>query len=130
SMAATTAHRFSSYHVAGNREGLSAFLKQSIKWTFWPSLAATLLLLAFGRPILSLFGPEFTGGYYLMFILAIGLLARAAIGPIERLLNMLGEQRVCALAHAGAFGVNFCLCIILIPHFGAAGAAIATACAL
>lgn len=130
SIAATTAHRFSSFHVAGDRAGLAAFLAQSIKWTFWPSLAATLLLLAFGRPILSLFGAEFTGGYYLMFILAVGLLARAAIGPIERLLNMLGEQRVCALAHAGAFGVNICLCIILIPHFGAAGAAIATATAL
>jgi O-antigen/teichoic acid export membrane protein len=130
SIAATTAHRFSTYHVAGDREGLSAFLAQSIKWTFWPSLAATALLLAFGRPILSLFGPEFTGGYYLMFILAIGLLARAAIGPIERLLNMLGEQRMCALVHAGAFAVNFCLCIILIPLLGPAGAAIATAVAL
>ena len=130
SIAATTAHRFSSYHVAGDREGLSAFLKQAIKWTFWPSLAATLLLLAFGRPILGLFGPEFTGGYYLMFILAIGLLARAAIGPIERLLNMLGEQRVCAMVHAGAFAVNFSLCIILVPILGPAGAAIATASAL
>ncbi|MGE0037773.1 MAG: oligosaccharide flippase family protein [Xanthobacteraceae bacterium] len=130
SIAATTAHRFSSFHVAGDREGLARFLKQAIKWTFWPSLAATLLLLAFGRPILRLFGAEFADGYYLMFILAIGLLARAAIGPIERLLNMLGEQRVCAMVHAGAFGINFALCLILIPVFGAAGAAIATAVAL
>ncbi len=130
SIAATTAHRFSSYHVAGDQAGLADFLEQAIKWTFWPSLAATALLLAFGRPILRLFGAEFAGGYYLMFILAIGLLARAAIGPIERLLNMLGEQRVCALVHAGAFAINFALCIILIPLLGAAGAAIATAVAL
>ena len=130
SIAATTAHRFSTFNVAGDRAGLAAFLAQTIKWTFWPSLAATLLLLAFGRPILGLFGAEFAGGYYLMFILAIGLLARAAIGPIERLLNMLGEQRSCALVHAGAFAVNFGLCVILIPLFGPAGAAIATAIAL
>ena len=32
-----------------------------------------------------------------MFILAAGLLARAAVGPVERLLNMLGEQRACAI---------------------------------
>ena len=38
-----------------------------------------------------------------MFILAIGLLARATVGPVERLLNMLGEQRACALVYAGAF---------------------------
>jgi O-antigen/teichoic acid export membrane protein len=130
SIAATTAHRFSSYNVAGDRAGLAAFLAQAIKWTFWPSLAATALLLAFGRPILRLFGAEFTGGYHLMFILALGLLARAAIGPIERLLNMLGEQRICALVHAGAFAVNLCLCVLLIPLLGTAGAAIATATAL
>jgi O-antigen/teichoic acid export membrane protein len=130
SVSATTAHRFSSYHVAGDRAGLTAFIAQSIKWTFWPSLAATALLLIFGRPMLSLFGAEFTQGYHLMFILAAGLLARAAIGPIERLLNMLGEQRVCAAVYAGAFAVNLVLCFILIPRFGMAGAAIATASAL
>jgi O-antigen/teichoic acid export membrane protein len=130
SIAATAAHRFSSYNVAGDRQGLAAFLAQVIRWTFWPSLAATMLLLVFGRPILRLFGAEFTDGYHLMFILALGLLARAAIGPIERLLNMLGEQRICALVHAAAFAVNFCLCVVLIPLIGPAGAAIATATAL
>jgi O-antigen/teichoic acid export membrane protein len=65
-----------------------------------------------------------------MFILAAGLLARAAIGPIERLLNMLGQQRVCAMVYAGAFAANLVLCFILIPLFGMAGAAIATASAL
>ena len=111
-------------------KALSAFLAQSIKWTFWPSVAATAVLLLFGRPILALFGAEFTDGYHLMFILAAGLLARAAIGPIERLLNMLGEQRVCAMVYAGAFAMNVVLCVILIPLFGPAGAAIATATAL
>jgi O-antigen/teichoic acid export membrane protein len=130
SVSATTAHRFSSYHVAGDRKGLSAFISQSIKWTFWPSLAATVLLLIFGRPMLSLFGAQFTDGYYLMFVLAFGLLARAAIGPIERLLNMLGEQRVCATVYATAFGINLGLCFVLIPSFGMLGAAIATASAL
>jgi O-antigen/teichoic acid export membrane protein len=130
SVSATTAHRFSSYHVAGDREGLSAFIAQSIKWTFWPSLAATALLLLFGKPMLSLFGAQFTDGYHLMFILALGLLARSAIGPIERLLNMLGEQRICAMVYAGAFGVNLALCFVLIPRFGMMGAAMSTASAL
>jgi len=130
SVSATTAHRFSSYHIAGDRDGLSAFIAQSIKWTFWPSLAAAALLLALGRPILGLFGPQFADGYEVMFILAAGLLARAAIGPIERLLNMLGEQRICAAVYAAAFAINLALCIVLIPSFGMAGAASATATAL
>jgi len=129
-ISATTAHRFSVYHVAGDRAGLSAFIAQSIRWTFWPSVAATALLLAAGQPLLRLFGAQFVSGYHLMFILAAGLLARAAIGPIERLLNMLGEQRACALIYGAAFAINFGACLALIPLFGAAGAAAATTTAL
>jgi O-antigen/teichoic acid export membrane protein len=130
SIAATTAHRVSAFHAAGDREGLAEFLRHAIRWTFWPSLAATALLLAFGRPILSLFGPQFTAGYPLMFILAVGLMARAAIGPMERFLNMIGQQRICALVYGSAFGVNLALCFVLIPPFGAVGAAIAISAAL
>jgi O-antigen/teichoic acid export membrane protein len=65
-----------------------------------------------------------------MFILALGLLSRAAVGPVERLLNMLGEQRACALVYAFAFALNLVLCVVLIPRFGAMGAAIATASAV
>ena len=48
-MSATTAHRFAEYHALGDRARLSAYVAHAIKWTFWPSLAATVLLLALGR---------------------------------------------------------------------------------
>jgi O-antigen/teichoic acid export membrane protein len=130
SVAAAATHKFSEYHVAGDRARLSAFLADAIKWTFWPSLAATALILALGKPFLWLFGPNFVDGYALMFILALGLVSRAAIGPVERLLNMLGEQRACAFVYAGAFALNLILCLILIPRHGATGAAIATSSAV
>jgi O-antigen/teichoic acid export membrane protein len=130
SIAATTAHRCAGYQAAGDTQGLHDFLAKVIRFTFWPSLAVTLLLLAFGRPLLSLFGPGFGDGHHLMFIMAVGLVARAAIGPMERFLNMLGQQRACALVYASAFGINVALCLLLIPHFGATGAAVAIATAL
>ena len=130
SIAAATAHRVAAFHAAGDLKGLADFMRRAIALTFWPSLVATALLLAFGKPILSLFGPQFTDGYHLMFILAVGLLARAAIGPIERLLNMLGEQRACAAVYATAFALNVVLCIVLIPRIGVEGAAISIATAL
>jgi O-antigen/teichoic acid export membrane protein len=49
---------------------------------------------------------------------------------MERFLNMLGEQRRCALVYATAFGINFGLCFVLIPRLGADGAAISTATAI
>jgi O-antigen/teichoic acid export membrane protein len=130
SIAATTAHRVAAYHAAGDTEGLANFMRKAIALTFWPSLIATVVLLAFGKPILSLFGPQFTEGYHLMFILAVGLLARAAIGPMERFLNVIGKQGINALIYGGAFAVNIVLCLVLIPPLGAAGAAIAISTAL
>ena len=129
-MSATTAHRFAEYHATGDRARLSAYVAHAIKWTFWPSLAATALLLAFGKPLLWLFGPQFVAGYDIMFIAAIGLVVRSAIGPVERLLNMLGHQHICALAYASAFVMNVVLCVMLIPRFGGHGAAAATSLAL
>ena len=129
-VSATTMHRFSQYSIGGDREGLVGFLAQAIRWTFWPSLVATGLLLIFGRHLLNLFGEGFAGGYHLMFILSIGLLARAAVGPVERLLSIVGEWRACALVYCIAFALNFGLCIVLIPFLGATGAAIASATAM
>jgi O-antigen/teichoic acid export membrane protein len=129
-MSATTAHRFAEYHATGDRARLSAYVAHAIKWTFWPSLAATALLLAFGKPLLWLFGPQFVAGYDIMFIAAVGLVVRSAIGPVERLLNMLGHQHACALAYAAAFVMNVVLCVTLIPRFGGHGAAAATSLAL
>src|SRR5258707_4664368 len=129
-MSATTAHRFAEYHASGDRARLSAYVAHAIKWTFWPSLAATILLLAFGRPLLWLFGPQFVVGYDITFVAAIGLVVRSAIGPVERLLNMLGHQRICASAYALSFVMNVVLCVALVPRFGGHGAAAATSISL
>jgi O-antigen/teichoic acid export membrane protein len=129
-MSATTAHRFTEYHAAGDRERLAAYVAHAIKWTFWPSLAATLVLLALGKPLLWLFGPQFVTGYSIMFVAAIGLVVRAAIGPVERLLNMLGHQHACAGAYSLAFGMNVALCFALVPRYGGHGAAAATSISL
>ena len=77
-----------------------------------------------------LFGPEFVTGYDIMFIAAIGLLVRAAVGPVERLLNMLGQQYICAAAYAAAFVMNVALCVLMVPRFGGHGAAAATSISL
>jgi O-antigen/teichoic acid export membrane protein len=128
-VAASAAHRFTAYHVAGDHSGLADFAAKSVRWIFWPSLAATVLILALGKPLLWLFGPTFVSAYPVMFVLAVGLLARAAVGPAERLLTMVGQQRVCALAYAAAFAVNFAGCLLLAGPYGGMGVAIATSAA-
>jgi len=129
-IAGATTHKFTQYHLAGDKQRLALFFTETVKWTFWPSLAACAVILALGKPLLSLFGENFERGYGVMFILAVGMLARAAVGPAERLLNMLGERKQCALIYAAAFAINLVLCVLLIPHLGIEGAAVATSSAL
>src|SRR5476651_79781 len=129
-IAGATTHKFTQYHISGDKQRLASFFAETIKWTFWPLLLACALILAFGRPLLGLFGANFESGYDVMFILAVGMLARAAVGPAERLLNMLGERKQCAFIYAAAFAINLVLCVVLIPRLGIEGAAVATSSAL
>jgi O-antigen/teichoic acid export membrane protein len=129
-VSAASAHRFAQYYVAGEHEKLASFLKDAVRWTFWPSLVFGLALLALGEPILSLFGAGFTDGYPLMFVLIVGLIARASVGPAERLLSMQDQQMASAMIYACAFATNLVLCLILIPRFGLIGAACSTASAI
>jgi len=130
SVGQTIAHKFAEHHVSGDRRRLAEALRLSVRLTFWPSLVMIAVFLALGQPLLRLYGGDFVSGYYLMFILAVGLLARASVGPAERLLNMLGERRSCALVYAGAFAIDLVLCVALLPPLGIAGAAVANAVAL
>jgi O-antigen/teichoic acid export membrane protein len=129
-VAQAAAHKFTELHVNGDRERLADYIAHIVRLTFWPSFAATVLVLAFGIPLLWLFGRTFVEGYYLMFILAVGLLARASVGPVERLLIMLDQHYACAMIYAAAFAINVILCVLLIPRLGPAGAAASLSTAL
>ena len=124
------AQRFAKYYTNGDRPRLEAFLRDTLHWTFWPSLAMVVVLALVGRQLLLMFGPTFGSGYPLFFILSVGLLSRASIGQTESLLIMAGEQRLCAMVYTVTFVLNVALNLTLIPLFGLAGAAMATSTAL
>lgn len=127
---AAIGHRFRDHSISDDPAELGRFMRDASQWTFWPSVVGVIVVLLLGIPMLWLFGSDFTAGYPLMFILAIGLLARAWIGPAERLLSMLGNERARGFVYAAAFIANAGTCIVLIPEIGAAGAALGTTTAL
>jgi O-antigen/teichoic acid export membrane protein len=124
---AAAANRFSAHNARGEHDKLHVAVRDAVKWTFWPSLAGAIALLILGKPLLWLFGAEFTSGYPVMFVLAAGLMIRASMGPVELILNMLGEQKMCAVVLFASAGLNLALNFALIPEFGLMGAATATA---
>ncbi|TGT99889.1 lipopolysaccharide biosynthesis protein [Mesorhizobium sp. M5C.F.Ca.ET.164.01.1.1] len=126
---AGVAQRYAQF-THGEPEKLAAFARETVSWTFWPSLAMALLVLVLGEPMLSLFGAEFVAGYPLLFLLVFGVVARAAVGPCESLLTMSGNQNICAAVYAMTLAFNIGLNLVLIPLFGLWGAAMATAFAM
>jgi O-antigen/teichoic acid export membrane protein len=66
----------------------------------------------------------------MLVLLMFGFLARAATGPTEYLLNMTGNQNVVALIYGIAAIGNIGLNLMMIPVWGAIGAAAATAIAV
>lgn len=121
------AGRISAARALADEAEVHRLAREAVRWTFYPSLAVTIAVLAIGYPLLSQFGPSFTSAYPLMFILAIGVMARAAAGPSEFVLNMLAEERTCARSFTTAAAVSIGLNLLLIPLWGVTGAAIATA---
>jgi O-antigen/teichoic acid export membrane protein len=123
---AGVAQRYAQFSHADPRQ-LAAFARMTVAWTFWPSVALAAVVLAVGRPMLELFGPGFAAGYPLIFPLLAGVVARAAVGPAESLLTMSGNHNLCAALYAATLALNVGLSMLLIPHLGLWGAAIATA---
>ncbi|MCX8999965.1 lipopolysaccharide biosynthesis protein [Rhizobiaceae bacterium BDR2-2] len=127
SVKAAAGPRFSVLIARQDTPALAVFAAKAARWTFWPSLAVGLGVLAAGKLLLGLFGPAFTEGYPLMAILFLGTMMKALVGPGEILLSMAGRQKLCAALYAGILSVNIALNVLLIPLFGLTGAALATA---
>jgi len=126
----SVANQFAALSARGDREELDRFAREASHWTFWPSVVAGIALLIMGMPLLWLFGPGFTSGYPVMLILIVGFLFRAAMGPAEFLLNMLGKQGISAVVQVTMAVMTVVLNLLLVPYYGLIGAATATSIAL
>ncbi len=117
-------------HASGDKPAMQRAATWAVRWTFWPSLAAMGLLFALGRPLLSLYGPGFGGGYAPLCILGLGFLANTGAGPGMVVLNMTGHPRVVSSVSGWTALVGILLCLLLTAKLGAAGAALASALAM
>ena len=129
-MSATAAHRFAEYHALGDKARLSAYVAHAIQWTFWPSLAATILLLALGKPLLWLFGPQFVVGHEIMFISAMASWYARRSARSSGCSTCSATSTSARWPTRSPFVMNLVLCVMLVPPFGGHGAAAATSISL
>lgn len=108
-----------------DRDNLQRMVNRATRLRFWPALAAVAVLAVAGRPVLGIFGEEFTAGYVALVILAAAQLAQAAVGPVMRLMSVSGHEDACLKVSLGSLAALVPLVMLLTPRFGANGAALA-----
>ncbi len=125
-----TAPRFAALHAQGNDKALELLARRSAAWMLLTVSPIIVVLLLFPEWILQLFGTDFVGGAVVLRILALGQLVNVALGSVGYLLMMTGYGRLmrnniifCAL-------VNLAGNLVMVPAFGAVGAAVSTAISL
>ena len=97
------------------------------RWIFTLSLFPALVVFAFPQEILSIFGPDFVRGRYVLILFAVAQLTNCAVGPSGFLLMMTDHQYLTLFNQLSSGILNTALNIVLILEFGFIGAAVATA---
>lgn len=109
-----------------DRAGLVSAYRFSLVLATTIAVGAGLGLAVFAAPILSLFGPEFSGAILPFLAMNVGVSIVTALSPAGSLLVMTGHARSVAIIALVALPLLVVTLIICVPMFGALGAAIAT----
>lgn len=117
--------RFAHQHHVGQLGSLGQSYRQSTTWILLLSLPAFVLLITTPQSLLNLFGSEYTSAAAITVVLAVGQLVNAATGPCGTILNMCGKVSLNMYANLANLAFNIALNLLLIPHLGALGSAIA-----
>ena len=120
------APKFSELYYSGKIDELAYIAKKAAKLIFWTTTPILLVLIFFGKGILSVFGDKFVVAYWALFFLVIGQFVNSAAGSVGYLLNMTGHQIAFRNIILSAGALNILLNYFLIPHYGIYGAAIAS----
>ena len=125
------APRFAALYANDRLAELQRLVTISARIVLAFNLAVSLFFIVLGQPFLGLvFGKAFVASFSPLLILLGGQLVNSAAGSVGFLLNMTGHERETARGMAVAAAANIVLNLLLIPRWGTAGAAAATAVSL
>lgn len=113
------------YHD-GDIEQLGNIYKASAKKLAAISSVIIITMILFRQEILSLFGPEFIAGEYVIIFRGIGQLINASVGSVWYIVCMTGRPKVNMVGKILAATLNVIFNILLIPVLGITGAALAS----
>lgn len=125
---AVIAPQFARMYALGDTARLQQLVTASARVTLLIALPIALAFMIAGGDIAAwVFGQEFLRAHIPLALLAVGQLVNAAMGSVGFLLNMTGHEKITTRIMFMTAILNVILNLVLIPPFGMAGAAAATA---
>ena len=122
-----SAPKFAALYKEGKMLQLEKMAKHSAKLMTLMTLPFAIIFILFSNKIMSIFGAQFSQGASLLVILTIGQFVNVASGSVGFVLMMTGHERLMRNNMAFCAFLNIVLNSILIPIYGALGAAITSA---
>jgi len=120
------APKFAALHRQADFEGLGTTARHAAKLMTLCASPVLFAYLIWSRSIMGFFGEEFISGSALLIVLALGQFVNVATGSVGYLLMMSGNGVLMRNNVILAAVTNIILCCMLIPAYGAMGAAIST----
>jgi O-antigen/teichoic acid export membrane protein len=117
-------------HSKGEHVRLGIMYRVVNKWTITLSLPIFLVATLFSRTLLQLSGKSFVDAWPLLVVSAIGSMVNAATGSLGYMLVMTGHQKWSFMNAITSVTLNIVFGALLIPYYGAMGAALGTMIAL
>lgn len=110
------------YHT-GRYPQYRALLRQGTRWAALGATPPLLLCMLFPEQLLSIFGHGFESGATVLRILVLGCYLNACTGPVGSALQMTGQEHLWSRSLMLTAGLGVVLQLVLIPLYGAVGAA-------
>jgi O-antigen/teichoic acid export membrane protein len=114
-------------HERGEREQLNDLFKSITRWTLALTVPLLLLFLIAPGPVLRLFGSDYDAGTAWLRILLTGQAVNVSVGAAGFILIMVGRTTWDLTVYASSFLLDLAMALLLVPHLGPKGAAIAQA---
>jgi O-antigen/teichoic acid export membrane protein len=115
------------FYSKGEIGPLKRLYQTTTKWVFTFNFPLFLTFLFFAKPILSIFGGDFTNGSAGLTVMAIGNLVYTATGLGANILDMTNNTKFNGINSAFLVVVTITTDLLLIPRWGVIGAAAASA---
>lgn len=114
-------------YAAAQHDLLRRLYQTLTKWSLGLSLPLSLGIMAFAKPLMRVFGPDFERGWPVLVIATLGQVVSCGVGSVGLLLFMSDQQKRMMQVQAVTVFLTLGLNFLLIPRWGLTGAAISVA---